>query len=63
MQETSKNSKNREFSPLSNFGFTLSLAQQQLGPVEDLMYDVDIDGNSLLHLATNSGVLGVSTTV
>ena len=29
------------------------------GSVEELMYNVDIDGSSLLHLAVNSGVLGV----
>lgn len=29
------------------------------GTVEDFLYDVDIDGSSLLHLAVNSGVLGV----
>ena len=29
------------------------------GSVEELMYNVDLDGSSLLHLAVNSGVLGV----
>ncbi|XP_022786608.1 transient receptor potential cation channel subfamily A member 1-like [Stylophora pistillata] len=32
---------------------------RQLGTVEDFLYDVDVDGNSLLHLAVNSGVLAV----
>ena len=66
MQETSKKkkSKNREYSPVSKFYFhSIPIAQQRQGSVEDLMYNVDIDGSSLLHLATNSGVLGVSTTV
>jgi len=36
----------------------LQTAHEQ-GTVEDFLYDVDIDGNSLLHLAVNSGVLAV----
>lgn len=39
--------------------YLLETAKQRRGSVEDLMYNVDIDGSSLLHLATNSGVLGV----
>ena len=35
-------------------------AAERQGTVEDFLYDVDIDGSSLLHLAVNSGVLGVS---
>lgn len=38
--------------------YLLKHAQKQ-GTVEDFLYDVDIDGNSLLHLAVNSGVLEV----
>ncbi|KAL9951418.1 hypothetical protein ACROYT_G044077 [Oculina patagonica] len=38
--------------------FLLKHAEQQ-GTVENFLYDVDVDGNSLLHLAVNSGVLGV----
>ena len=36
------------------------IAAERRGTVEDFLYDVDIDGSSLLHLAVNSGVLGVS---
>lgn len=36
------------------------IAAQGQGTVEDFLYDVDVDGNSLLHLAVNSGVLAVS---
>ena len=43
----------------SIFAFFLS-AEQKLGSVDDLIYNVDIDGSSLLHLAANSGVLAVS---
>jgi len=36
------------------------IAAERQGIVEDFLYDVDVDGSSLLHLAVNSGVLGVS---
>lgn len=36
------------------------IAAERQGTVEDFLYDVDLDGSSLLHLAANSGVLGVS---
>ena len=39
--------------------YSFSTAQQKQGSVEDLLYDVDLDGSSLLHLAANSGVLAV----
>ncbi|KAJ7328233.1 Transient receptor putative cation channel sub A member 1 [Desmophyllum pertusum] len=39
--------------------YLLQIAEQKQGSVDDLMYNVDIDGSSLLHLAVNSGVLGV----
>lgn len=38
--------------------FTFSALGQ--GKAEDFLYDVDLDGSSLLHLAVNSGVLAVS---
>jgi len=38
--------------------FLLKQAESQ-GTVEDFLYGVDVDGSSLLHLAVNSGVLGV----
>ena len=38
--------------------FTFSAPGQ--GTAEDFLYDVDLDGSSLLHLAVNSGVLAVS---
>ena len=38
--------------------FTFSALGQ--GTAEDFLYDVDLDGSSLLHLAVNSGVLAVS---
>lgn len=41
----------------------LIIANEMKGSVEELMYNVDIDGSSLLHLAVNSGVLGVRITV
>lgn len=37
----------------------LIIAKEKNGSVEEFMYDVDVDGSSLLHLAVNSGVLGV----
>ncbi|KAL9951427.1 hypothetical protein ACROYT_G044086 [Oculina patagonica] len=39
--------------------YLLQIAEEKKGSVEDFMYNVDIDGSSLLHLAVNSGVLGV----
>lgn len=38
--------------------FLLNHARQR-GTVDDFLYEVDIDGSSLLHLAVNSGVLAV----
>lgn len=35
------------------------IAKERNGSVEEFMYNVDVDGSSLLHLAVNSGVLGV----
>lgn len=40
------------------FGFVITVNEQK-GSVEDFMYDADIDGSTLLHLAANSGVLKV----
>lgn len=37
-----------------------SITARQQGTVDDFLYEVDIDGSSLLHLAVNSGVLAVS---
>lgn len=39
-------------------GFVITVNEQK-GSVEDFMYDADIDGSTLLHLAANSGVLKV----
>ncbi|XP_068726083.1 transient receptor potential cation channel subfamily A member 1-like [Montipora capricornis] len=39
--------------------YLLEITKKTLGSVEDLMYNVDLDGSSLLHLAVNSCVLGV----
>ena len=36
------------------------ITAESQGIVEDFLYGVDVDGSSLLHLAANSGVLGVS---
>lgn len=67
MQETSKKKKKivkiESIHLYQIYFHSIPIAQQRRGSVEDLMYNVDIDGSSLLHLATNSGVLGVSTTV
>ena len=41
-------------------GFFFPITARQRGTVDDFLYEVDIDGNSLLHLAVNSGVLAVS---
>ncbi|CAH3028136.1 unnamed protein product, partial [Porites evermanni] len=37
--------------------YLLQIVNEQKGSVEDFMYDADIDGSTLLHLAANSGVL------
>lgn len=37
-----------------------SITARQRGTVDDFLYEVDIDGSSLLHLAVSSGVLAVS---
>ena len=39
-------------------GFIITVNEQK-GSLEDFMYDADIDGSTLLHLAANSGVLKV----
>ena len=39
-------------------GFVITVNEQK-GSMEDFMYDADIDGSTLLHLAANSGVLKV----
>ena len=39
-------------------GFVITVNEQN-GSVEDFMYNADIDGGTLLHLAANSGVLKV----
>jgi len=39
--------------------YLLQIAKEKNGSVEEFMYNVDVDGSSLLHLAVNSGVLGV----
>lgn len=41
------------------FAFLFNTVQENKGSVEEFMYNVDVDGSSLLHLAVNSGILGV----
>ena len=36
------------------------IAEEKMDSSEGLMYNVDLDGGTLLHLAANSGVLAVS---
>ena len=36
------------------------IAKEKMDSSEGLMYNVDLDGGTLLHLAANSGVLAVS---
>lgn len=42
--------------------YLLQKAQEETGSVENFKYNVDMDGSSLLHLAVNSGILGVVET-
>lgn len=37
------------------------IAEEKMDSSESLMYNVDLDGGTLLHLAANSGVLAVSS--
>ena len=37
------------------------IAKEKMDSSEGLMYNVDLDGGTLLHLAANSGVLAVSS--
>lgn len=39
--------------------YLLQKAEEETGSVESFKYNVDVDGSSLLHLAVNSGILGV----
>ena len=44
---------------IKRMGF-FPITARQRGTADDFLYEVDIDGSSLLHLAVNSGVLAVS---
>lgn len=48
--------------PLLQLKLMLSfvIAEEKMDSSEGLMYNVDLDGGTLLHLAANSGVLAVS---
>ena len=48
------------FEPVIKRTGFFSITARQRGTVDDFLYEVDIDGSSLLHLAVNSGVLAVS---
>lgn len=48
------------FEPVVKWTGFFPITARQRGTVDDFLYEVDIDGNSLLHLAVNSGVLAVS---
>ena len=49
-----------DFEPVVKWTGFFPITARQRGTVDDFLYEVDIDGNSLLHLAVNSGVLAVS---
>lgn len=48
------------FEPVIKRTGFFSITARQRGTVDDFLYEVDIDGSSLLHLAVSSGVLAVS---
>ena len=48
------------FEPVIKRTGFFSITARQRGTVDDFLYEVDIDGSSLLHLAVCSGVLAVS---
>lgn len=49
-----------DFEPVVKWTGFFPITARQRGTVDDFLYEVDIDGSSLLHLAVNSGVLAVS---